>query len=117
MAAKSLPGLRRPGSEAKEVKGFWQANRWLILRRLSQVIVLGLFLLGPLAGIWILKGNLSASMVLDTVPLADPFIVMQSVLAGHFPELSVLLGAGIITVFYAVLGGRVFCSWVCRLIR
>jgi ferredoxin-type protein NapH len=113
MVAKSASGLRRPGSEAKEVKGFWRANRWLILRRLSQVTVLGLFLLGPLAGIWLLKGNLSASMVLDTVPLADPFIVMQSVLAGHFPEISVLLGAGIITVFYAVLGGRVFCSWVC----
>ena len=42
--------------------------KWLLLRRLSQVGILGLFLLGPWAGIWIVKGNLSSNLVLDLLP-------------------------------------------------
>jgi len=37
------------------------AHRWLLLRRMSQLGILGLFLLGPWAGIWIVKGNLTSS--------------------------------------------------------
>jgi ferredoxin-type protein NapH len=34
-------------------------------------------------------------------------------LAGHSPEQQALIGAAIVLVFYVVVGGRVFCSWVC----
>ncbi|MDD2730209.1 quinol dehydrogenase ferredoxin subunit NapH [Malikia sp.] len=101
------------GREAIESKGWWRAHRWLLLRRLSQLGIIGLFLLGPLAGIWIVKGNLSSSMTLEVLPLTDPFTLAQVIAARHWPELSALVGAAIAIAFYALVGGRVFCSWVC----
>lgn len=114
--ADSAPGLRggkSPGAEAIAVKGWLGAHRWLLLRRLTQLGTLALFLCGPWLGLWILKGNLSASLLLDTVPLADPFVLLQLLAAGHLPYRDVLLGAGIMLAFYLTLGGRLYCSWVC----
>ena len=93
--------------------GWWRAHKFLFLRRLSQISVFALFAIGPWFGLWLLKGNLSASELLGVVPLSDPLASLQVLLTGHFPELSLVLGAIIIAVFYALLGGRVFCSWVC----
>lgn len=87
--------------------------RWLITRRASQSAVLGLFLAGPLAGVWLVEGNLSSSLVLGTVPLSDPFVLLQSLFAGHVAEASALIGAAIIVAFYALLGGRAYCAFVC----
>lgn len=100
-------------TEAGTRRGGWRGRRYLVLRRITQVSVLMLFLLGPLAGIWIIRGNLASSLVLDTVPLSDPFIVSQSLLAGHLPATDALLGAALVALFYLLVGGRVFCSWVC----
>jgi ferredoxin-type protein NapH len=72
-----------------------------------------LFLLGPLLGIWIMRGSLSSSVILDTVPLSDPFIVTQLLFAGHWPEMSAMIGAALVTLFYLLVGGRVYCAWVC----
>lgn len=101
------------GEEALEAKGWFGAHKWLLARRISQLSILTLFLLGPLAGIWIVKGNLSYSLTLDTLPLADPFMLLQSVLTGHVPERLALIGVAIVIAFYALVGGRVYCSWVC----
>lgn len=87
-------------------------GKWL-LRRTSQLGILGLFLLGPLAQVWLIKGNLSSSKVLDTIPLNDPFILLQSLTAGHLPISQAWLGAAIVLAFYLLVGGRVYCSWVC----
>lgn len=109
-------GLRagkRPGEEAIVVKGWLRAHKWLLLRRISQLGILALFLAGPWFGLWILRGNLSASLVLDTVPLADPFVALQSLSTGYLPYREVLIGAGIMLAFYLLLGGRLYCSWVC----
>ncbi len=103
----------RIGSEAIKAKGWWRAQRWLILRRLSQFSILALFLLGPLAGIWLVKGNLNYSLTLGTLPLSDPYVALQSLLTGHVPEKLGLIGVFIVLVFYALVGGRVYCSWVC----
>ena len=94
-------------------KSWWMAQRYLLLRRLSQAAILALFLLGPLAGVWIVKGNLSASMTLGVLPLTDPFVLAQVLASRHMPETSALLGAALLVAFYALVGGRVFCSWVC----
>lgn len=94
-------------------KRWWPAHRFLVLRRLSQAGVLALFLLGPLAGVWWLKGNLSASRVLGVLPLTDPFVLAQVLAARHRPELTALVGAAVVAVFYAAVGGRSFCAWVC----
>ena len=106
---------RDAGREAQAKKGVWRSHRWLIFRRLSQFIVLGMFLSGPWFGVWILHGNYSSSLLLDTIPLTDPLITLQSLASGHLPAAVGLTGAAIITVLYALAGKRLFCSWVCPL--
>ena len=36
------------GQEAIDKKGYWQAYKWLILRRLSQFSILALFMMIPI---------------------------------------------------------------------
>ncbi len=105
--------VKTPGREAVRSKGWWLAHRFLLLRRLSQLGILVLFLLGPVAGVWIVKGNLSSSLTLGVLPLTDPFVLAQSLAARHLPEMAAIIGVAIVAVFYALVGGRVFCSWVC----
>lgn len=102
-----------PGAEAIKKNGWLAAHRYLILRRISQLGILAVFLLGPLAGIWIVKGNLSSSLTLDVLPLTDPLLLLQVVVSGHIPESAAIIGASIVMVFYLLVGGRVYCSWVC----
>ncbi|HEX6362521.1 MAG TPA: quinol dehydrogenase ferredoxin subunit NapH [Albitalea sp.] len=113
VAALRGDGTRRPGRDAVAAKGWWRAHRFLLLRRASQLAVLALFLAGPLGGWWIVKGNLSSSLTLDTLPLTDPFVLAQVIAARHVPEASALLGAAIVVAFYVLAGGRAFCGWAC----
>ncbi len=87
--------------------------KWLILRRTSQLMVLGFFLLGPLGDIWWISGSLSGSLILKVLPLTDPLVFLQTIFAGHPPADMALAGALIVISFYLLVGGRVFCSWVC----
>lgn len=103
----------RPGQEAVRVKGWFRAHRYLILRRFTQLSILMLFLAGPWLGVWLVKGNLASSVTLDVLPLSDPLVLLQVIASGHRPELAALLGAAIVLLFYLVVGGRVYCSWVC----
>jgi len=103
----------RPGAEAVRVKGWWQAHRFLLLRRFSQFGIIALFLAGPLAGIWVVEGNLASSLTLDTLPLSDPLVLLQVFVSGHVPETAALIGGLIVLVFYLLVGGRAYCSWVC----
>ena len=103
----------RPGREAIAEKGWLAAHKWLILRRLSQASILALFLAGPLAGTWIVKGNLASSLILGELPLTDPYILLQSLAAGHVLAGTAITGAIIVLVFYGWIGGRAYCSWVC----
>ena len=94
-------------------RAFWPRQKWLLLRRLAQALVLLAFLSGPWFGVWVLKGNLSASLLFDTVPLTDPFQFVQQLAARHWPYTTAITGAVILLVFYLLVGGSVFCSWVC----
>jgi ferredoxin-type protein NapH len=94
-------------------RSLWRSQRFLLLRRLSQALVFALFLLGPWAGVWWIEGNLSSSRVLDTVPLTDPFVLLQVLAAGHVPQFTALAGAAVVVLFYALAGGRAYCAWVC----
>lgn len=104
---------RSIGAEAIVEKGWFASHKWLILRRFSQLTILALFMLGPLAGLWIVKGNLAYSLTLDILPLTDPYVLLQSLLTGHIPEKLALIGVAIILAFYFLAGGRVYCSWAC----
>ncbi|EGS6499945.1 quinol dehydrogenase ferredoxin subunit NapH [Vibrio parahaemolyticus] len=109
--AKNL--AQNAGKEAIEKLGWWRAHRFLVLRRLCQLTIIALFMAGPTLGV--LTGNLSSSMLLDTVPLSDPLIVLQALATGHIPEFNALLGVVVVVVFYAILAPRAFCAWVCPL--
>lgn len=102
-----------PGADAIASKGWISAHKWLLLRRLSQLSVLLLFLAGPWFGLWMVKGNLSASLTLDVLPLTDPYVLLQTLFSGHLPELTAITGVLIVLVFYLLVGGRVYCAWVC----
>jgi ferredoxin-type protein NapH len=108
-----MSAAKKIGAEALAEKGWLASHKWLILRRISQLAILAVFLVGPLAGLWIVKGNLAYSLTLNTLPLSDPYVLLQSLLAGHIPEKMALIGVAIVLVFYFLVGGRVYCSWVC----
>ncbi len=104
-----------PYREAEAQKGRWQAHRFGVLRRLSQLFFLSLFLTGPLFGLWIAKGTLAASLTLGLLPLTDPFVLAQSLAARHAAAGQALIGAAIVLAAYLLLGGRSYCAWVCPL--
>ena len=102
------------GSLSVKFKRNWfLRQRYLILRRLSQFGLLVLFLSGPWYGYWILKGNLASSIFLDSIVFTNPYIYLQSIVGGHDMGTVAGIGAVTILVFYLVVGGRAYCSWVC----
>ncbi|MBT7952323.1 MAG: quinol dehydrogenase ferredoxin subunit NapH [Gammaproteobacteria bacterium] len=94
-------------------RNWFLRQRYLIFRRLAQFSLLALFLTGPWYGYWILKGNLASSIFLDLIVFTDPYIYLQSISGGHQMGTVASIGAATILVFYMVIGGRAYCSWVC----
>lgn len=92
---------------------FLGKHRFLILRRVVQISLMLLYIAGNVWGWTILQGNLSSSLFLGVIPLSDPFAALQMFSAGALLSANILVGAFIITAFYFLVGGRVFCSWVC----
>lgn len=100
------------------VSGRLKVWRYIIYRRIVQLGTLLLFMGSAhwgwtLAGRPILMGNLSSSTLLGSIPLADPFAVLQILLTQHVLQSEVIIGAGVVLLIYTLLGGRVWCSWVC----
>jgi ferredoxin-type protein NapH len=87
--------------------------RYRIVRRVVQVGVLSLFVAGNAWGWKVLQGNLSSSLLFGTVPLADPYALLQVFATGTMVAAQALVGGGIVLVFFAAIAGRAFCGWVC----
>lgn len=94
-------------------RGWLERHAWLTARRTVQFAILALFLAGPWAGLWWVKGNLASSTFLDVIGLTDPLVLLQSFVAGHALASAALIGAATVLAFYLVFGGRTYCSWVC----
>ncbi len=109
--AKNL--AKDAGKAAVQSFGWWKAHRFLLLRRCTQLAIIGLFMAGPSVGI--LKGNLSSSTLFNVIPFTDPLLLLQTIAAGHLPEFTAILGALIVVAIYAFIAPRAFCSWVCPL--
>ena len=103
----------RPGAEAIRVRGWLAAHRWLILRAAAQAGFLAIFLAGPSLGWRLVDGTLASSRTAGVLPLTDPLILLQAILAGHLPAATALTGALIVLAAYLAVGGRTYCSWVC----
>ncbi len=89
--------------------------RYMVLRRMSQVSLLLLFMGGNILGWHVLSGNLSSSRFLGEIPFSDPFAIIQIFATGSLVSAEALTGALIVTVFFGLVAGRAFCSWVCPL--
>jgi len=88
-------------------------SKYLISRRIVQLSILLLFFGGNYFGWKILIGNYSSATLLDEVLLSDPYATLQILASGFIGATDLFIGALIVLLFYAVIGGRVFCSWVC----
>ena len=95
------------------MKTLWKNYRYLILRRFTQISLMLLYFGANAWGWTFLMGNLSGSLLLGVVPLNDPYAALQMFAAGAVISIDLLIGVGIITLFYMLIGGRAFCSWVC----
>jgi len=87
--------------------------RFLLGRRFVQILMLVLYFGANAYGWKILTGTLSSSTLFGAIPLADPFALLQMLAAGATLGLDVIIGAVLIALFYGIIGGRAFCSWVC----
>lgn len=88
-------------------------NRYLVLRRSVQVSVMFLFVAGHAYGWKALQGNLSSSKLLGTIPLSDPFALLQIAFTGTLVAAEALLGGALVAAAFALIGGRAFCGWIC----
>ncbi|WP_457602434.1 quinol dehydrogenase ferredoxin subunit NapH [Nitratifractor sp.] len=91
----------------------WHNVKYLVLRRLVQIGVLVLYFMGNWYGWKVLQGDLSTSMIFGKIPLSDPFAILQIFATGAVVATNALIGALIVVLFYGIIGGRAFCSWVC----
>lgn len=91
----------------------WRNKRWAVL-----LIINGLFILSFALDLSILEGSLSGSRLLGFY-LMDPYNALQTILIsftqGHFLQLTMNFWIGLVTIFlfYSMVGGRTFCSWLC----
>ena len=87
--------------------------RYLILRRIVQFTILLLYFGANAYGWKILVGNLSFSKIFNTIPLTDPYAFLQMLFAGAVISTDMIIGVIIVVLFYGIIGGRAYCSWVC----
>lgn len=110
-----LPGVGRIEMPRliKQLANTLYCRRWLLMRRTMQIFILLAFLVSfPELG-RIADGNLSSSVWFEKLPLTDPFILLQSLFAGASIASSAVIGGLLVAGFYAIFGGRIYCSWVC----
>ena len=95
------------------MRKLWNNYRYLILRRFTQIGILVLYFGGNAWGWNMLRGNLSSSSLFGTVPMSDPYAALQMLASGAVLATDLLIGVAVVTLFYLLIGGRAFCSWVC----
>lgn len=88
------------------------SRKWRNLRWGSILLVNGLFWTPYWLDNSFIKGSLVASHVFGIL-LLDPYATLEYGLANRGLSTEMLLGAGLVILFYLLVGGRSFCSWVC----
>ena len=91
-------------------------RKWTIARRIVQFSIVALFLsplfLVEVEGDNFFFGSLASSTFVGII-LSDPYAALQIMFASKKISLMYMSGAFIIFIFYLIIRGRVFCSWVC----
>jgi ferredoxin-type protein NapH len=91
----------------------WRNKRWAVL-----IFVNLLFVISFALDLSLLEGSLSGSRLIGFY-LLDPYNTLQllaiSIKTDYLPHLTMnfIIGFFTIFIFYSMLGGRTFCSWLC----
>ena len=85
----------------------WRRRRWAVLIAVNLLFVLSFQL-----DIQILEGALTASRFVG-FHMADLNSALQVMLAYKHVVINLLIGTVTVLIFWWLLGGRTFCSWVC----
>lgn len=93
-------------AQAKKVHT-WRNRRWAVL-----IAVNLLFGISFWVDVQLFEGSLTASRVLG-FHMADPYSAFLVVLAEHHVPVNLLIGAVTVTLLWSLVGGRMYCSWVC----
>ncbi len=95
--------------KTKEGKRFfsYRMKRWILV-----IAIHLLFFLSFAIDIQTLEGTLSGSRFLG-FHLIDVYTNMQLALATYHIPINMVIGTVTIVVFYMLVGGRSYCSWVC----
>ncbi|MFK5937095.1 MAG: NapH/MauN family ferredoxin-type protein [Sulfurimonas sp.] len=85
----------------------YRSKRWILV-----IAIHLLFFLSFAIDIQTLEGTLNGSRFLG-FHLIDPFTTLEMFLAQHHLHINIIIGVSTITIFYLLVGGRSYCSWVC----
>ena len=85
----------------------YRMKRWILV-----IAIHLLFFLSFAIDIQTLEGTLNGSRFLG-FHLIDVFTTMEMFLAVHHLHINIIIGVSTITLFYILVGGRSYCSWVC----
>jgi ferredoxin-type protein NapH len=85
----------------------WRRRRWTVL-----ILVNLLFVLSYQLDIQMLEGSLTASRFVG-FHMADLNSALQVMLAYKEVLINLMIGTSTVLIFWWLLGGRTFCSWVC----
>jgi len=92
--------------EGKKVLSY-RMKRWILV-----VAIHLLFFLSFAIDIQTLEGTLNGSRFLG-FHLIDVFTTLEMFLAAHHLHINIIIGVSTIVLFYILVGGRSYCSWVC----
>lgn len=85
----------------------WRNRRWAFLIAINLLFTLSFWL-----DIQILEGSLTASRLLG-FHLADVYSSLLVMLAQKHVAVNLVIGSVTVFLFWGLVGGRAFCSWVC----
>jgi ferredoxin-type protein NapH len=85
----------------------WRNRRWAVLIGVNLLFTLSFWV-----DIQILEGSLTASRLLG-FHLADPYSSLLVILADRHVAVNLVIGTVTVLLFWGLIGGRSFCSWVC----
>jgi ferredoxin-type protein NapH len=85
----------------------WRNRRWAVLLGINLLFTFSFWF-----DIQILEGSLTASRLIG-FHLADVYSSFLVMLAQRHVAVNLVIGATTVALFWGVVGGRSFCSWVC----
>jgi len=85
----------------------YRSKRWILV-----IVIHLLFFLSFSIDIQVLEGTLNGSRFLG-FHLIDIFTTMELYLAQLHLHINIIIGSATIIIFYLLVGGRSYCSWVC----